>query len=92
MEQHNTACASPVTPAEEIAVRLANKFINILDVSVTYTDNNPTGYLILFEYRFKTPTRDGWHKFAIECQTSSLNVAYMQVYNLATTLQERMKV
>lgn len=90
MEQPNTTCASPVTPLEEIALKLADKFINILDVTPVYQDNNPTGYIILFEYKFKTPTRDGWHKLAIECQTSSLAVAYFEVYDLAATLQERM--
>lgn len=88
MEQNSLV--QPVDPSVEVAVKLADKFINILDVRMIYQEDAPVGYLIAFEYKFKTPTRDGWHKFVVECWTSSLNLAYMQVYDLVGKVLERM--
>lgn len=77
-----------IDPTLEIAVQLANHFVNILQVTPVVNDNVFTHYVILFEYKFKNPRRDGWHKYAIETSSASLTKGMLEVYETATSLQQ----
>lgn len=72
---------------KEIGIQLANRFVNILDVTPVMSEGTTTNYVILFEYKFKSPRRDGWHKYAVET-SPYLPKALVEVYDIASKLQE----
>lgn len=50
----------------ELAKGLAYDWVNILNVVPTYSEEEFTGYIIMFEYHFSTPKLEGWRKYALE--------------------------
>lgn len=84
MEVNTTTQIDPVI---ETGVQLANRMVNILSVTPIFDESGVYALAIVFEYKFKNPKRDGWHKFAM---TTDRNIerAMLEVYKTAVKLQE----